>query len=87
MKIDDVRQEFPALQQQVFLDSACVSLAPQRTVEKLRAFLDIAAFCPSGSSTQHHIDMDTMRTKLAESVERMAQKAAMLKKSPIAARS
>ncbi|HEY1730154.1 MAG TPA: aminotransferase class V-fold PLP-dependent enzyme [Terriglobales bacterium] len=62
MKIEDARNEFPALQQQVFLDSACVSLAPQRTVHKLREFLDIAAFCPSGSSTQHHIDMDTMRS-------------------------
>jgi cysteine desulfurase/selenocysteine lyase len=62
MNIHDARNEFPALSQQVFLDSACVSLAPQRTVYKLREFLDIAAFCPSGSSTQHHIDMDTMRS-------------------------
>ncbi len=62
MNIQHARLEFPALQQQVFLDSACVSLAPQRTVNKLREFLDIAAFCPSGSSTQHHIDMDTMRS-------------------------
>ncbi|MGC2111031.1 MAG: aminotransferase class V-fold PLP-dependent enzyme [Candidatus Korobacteraceae bacterium] len=62
MKIADVRQEFPALAQQVFLDSACVSLAPQRAVKKLRAFLDMAAYCPSGSSTQHHLDMDAMRS-------------------------
>jgi selenocysteine lyase/cysteine desulfurase len=62
MNIQDARLEFPALEQQAFLDSACVSLAPQRTVNKLREFLDIAAFCPSGSSTQHHIDMDTMRS-------------------------
>ncbi len=62
MKIEDARQEFPALQHQTFLDSACVSLAPQRTVAKLREFLDMVAFCPSGSSTQHHIDMDTMRS-------------------------
>jgi cysteine desulfurase/selenocysteine lyase len=62
MNIQDARLEFPALNHQVFLDSACVSLAPQRTVNKLREFLDIAAFCPSGSSTQHHIDMDTMRS-------------------------
>lgn len=61
MTLQDIRQEFPALEQQVFLDSACVSLAPQRAVKKLRTFLDIAAFCPSGSSTQHHIDMDAMR--------------------------
>jgi selenocysteine lyase/cysteine desulfurase len=62
MNIHDARNEFPALSQQVFLDSACVSLAPQRAVNKLREFLDIAAFCPSGSSTQHHIDMDAMRS-------------------------
>ena len=29
---------------------------------KLRAFLDMAALCPSGSSTQHHLDMDAMRS-------------------------
>lgn len=62
MTIDDARKEFPALQNQVFLDSACVSLAPQRTIEKLRAFLDMAASCPSGSATQQHLDMDTMRS-------------------------
>ena len=62
MNIQNARLEFPALEQQVFLDSACVSLAPQRTVNKLREFLDLAAFCPSGSSTQHHIDMDTLRS-------------------------
>src|SRR5580704_6658701 len=62
MNLDDVRQEFPALERQVFLDSACVSLAPQRAVAKIRDFLDMAATCPSGSSTQHHLDMDAMRS-------------------------
>lgn len=71
MKIQDVRQEFPALQQQVFLDSACVSLAPQRAVAKLRAFLDMAAHCPSGSSTQHHLDMDAMRSAARPQVARL----------------
>lgn len=63
MILPEVRNEFPALQQQIFLDSACVSLAPQRAVEKLRSFLDMAAYCPSGSSTQHHLDMDAMRSQ------------------------
>ncbi len=71
MKIQDVRQEFPALQQQVFLDSACVSLAPKRAVEKLRAFLAMAAYCPSGSSTQHHLDMDAMRSAARPQVARL----------------
>ncbi len=62
MDLNNIRGEFPALEHQVFLDSACVSLAPQRAVKKLRAFLEMAALCPSGSSTQHHIDMDAMRS-------------------------
>jgi selenocysteine lyase/cysteine desulfurase len=41
MTLHEVRKEFPALQQQTFLDSACVSLAPQRAVEKLREFLHL----------------------------------------------
>ncbi len=71
MNLNDVRNEFPALDHQVFLDSACVSLAPQRTVNRLRKFLDIAAFCPSGSSTQHHIDMDTMRSAARPQIARL----------------
>jgi len=63
MTIDDARKEFPALQNQVFLDSACVSLAPQRSIAKLRAFLDMAASCPSGSATQQQLDMDAMRVR------------------------
>ncbi|MFZ0796050.1 MAG: aminotransferase class V-fold PLP-dependent enzyme [Candidatus Korobacteraceae bacterium] len=62
MTINDARKEFPALQSQVFLDSACVSLAPQRSLEKLRAFLDMAASCPSGNASQQHLDMDAMRS-------------------------
>jgi selenocysteine lyase/cysteine desulfurase len=62
MTLDDARKEFPALERQTFLDSACVSLAPQRSVEKVRAFLDMAASCPSGNASQQHLDMDAMRS-------------------------
>jgi cysteine desulfurase / selenocysteine lyase len=71
MNVHEARREFPALQQQVFLDSACVSLAPQRAIEKLRAFLDIAASCPSGSATQHHVDMDAMRNAARRPLARL----------------
>ena len=71
MTLQDVRTEFPALQQQTFLDSACVSLAPQRAVEKLRSFLDMAAYCPSGSSTQHHLAMDEMRSRARPQVAKL----------------
>jgi selenocysteine lyase/cysteine desulfurase len=40
-------------------------------VQKLRAFLDMAALCPSGSSTQHHLDMDTMRSAARPQVARL----------------
>ncbi len=71
MTLPDVRNEFPALQRQTFLDSACVSLAPQRAVEKLRGFLDMAAYCPSGSSTQHHLDMDAMRSQARPQIAKL----------------
>ena len=75
MDLDHIRREFPALEQQVFLDSACVSLAPQRAVTKLRAFLDMAALCPSGSSTQHHIDMDVMRSAARPQIAKLINSA------------
>lgn len=71
MTLENVRQEFPALARQVFLDSACVSLAPQRTIAKLREFLDMVSTCPSGSSTQHHIDMDVMRSAARPQVAKL----------------
>src|SRR6185369_11649161 len=55
------RQDFPGLADKVFLDAACVSLAPQPAVEAIRKFLEIAMMCPSDSSTDHHILMDKMR--------------------------
>jgi cysteine desulfurase/selenocysteine lyase len=37
----------------------------------MRAFLDVAAYCPSGSSTQHHIDMDVMRNAARPQVAKL----------------
>jgi selenocysteine lyase/cysteine desulfurase len=71
MTINDIRQEFPALAQQVFLDSACVSLAPQRAIEKIRAFLDMVALCPSGSATEQHLDMDGLRSAARPQVAKL----------------
>jgi selenocysteine lyase/cysteine desulfurase len=71
MTLHDVREEFPALRQETFLDSACVSLAPQRALGKLRSFLDMVAYCPSGSSTQHHLDMDEMRSQARPEIAKL----------------
>jgi cysteine desulfurase/selenocysteine lyase len=61
MDLERARRQFPALKEKVFLDAACVSLAPQAAVEAIGKFLDIAAGCPAPSSTQQHIAMDRAR--------------------------
>jgi selenocysteine lyase/cysteine desulfurase len=61
---DEVRQQFPALEEKTFLDAACVSLAPRRAVEAIQKFLDSALYCPERSSTEHHIVMDELRAQL-----------------------
>jgi selenocysteine lyase/cysteine desulfurase len=55
------RQHFPGLPGKVFLDAACVSLAPRPAVEAIEKFLDLAMLCPLDSATAHHIFMDAMR--------------------------
>ena len=61
MDIQAVRKQFSGLKDKVFLDSACVSLAPLCALEALQGFLRLAAECPARSSTQHHLIMDEMR--------------------------
>lgn len=61
MNLEQARKQFPALEQKVFLDAACVSLAPRMAVEAIQHFLEMAAGCPAPSATQLHISMDEMR--------------------------
>src|ERR1700742_4795407 len=65
------RQHFPGLHGKVFLDAACVSLAPRPAVEAVEKFLDIAMICPHESSTAHHIFMDEMRAAARPAVARL----------------
>jgi cysteine desulfurase / selenocysteine lyase len=73
MNIDQAREQFPALKDKAFLDSACVSLAPTVAVEAIREFLDIAQLCPARSSTYHHIMLDEMRSKARTQVARLIE--------------
>ncbi len=57
-----IRQQFPALADRTFLDAACVGLAPRAATDAVRAFLDRTLYCPSASSTLHHIAMDELRS-------------------------
>lgn len=63
MNLQEARSQFPALEQKVFLDAACVSLAPRTAVEAIHRFLEMAAGCPAPSSTQLHISMDEIRAE------------------------
>jgi cysteine desulfurase/selenocysteine lyase len=65
------RQYFPGVHDKVFLDSACVSLAPRPSVEAIGKFLDLAMVCPHESSTAHHIFMDEMRAAARPAVARL----------------
>ena len=57
------KQEWPVLEQMVFLDAACVSFAPQRTVRAVKAFADMTATQEEENSSAHHIAMDDKRHK------------------------
>jgi selenocysteine lyase/cysteine desulfurase len=65
------RQHFPGLHDKVFLDAACVSLAPRPAVEAVEKFLDIAMICPHESSTAHHIFMDNLRAAARPAIARL----------------
>lgn len=71
MNWDEVRAQFPALEEKTFLDAACVSLAPLRAVDAIRDFLDSTLYCPERSSTEHHIVMDELRARLRPAAARL----------------
>ncbi len=61
MDFETAREQFPALKEKVFLDAACVSLAPRVATEAVQRFLDVALHCPARSATLQHIAMDELR--------------------------
>lgn len=71
MNLTDARACFPGLRDKVFLDAACVSLAPQPATEAISQFLERALLCPVDSSTHHHIFMDEMRAAARPAVARL----------------
>ncbi len=67
----NARQHFPGLADKVFLDAACVSLAPKPATEAIEKFLELALLCPLKSSTHHHIFMDEMRAAARPAAARL----------------
>ena len=57
------KEEGPVLETMTFLDAACVSFAPQRTVKAVKAFADMTAVQEEANSSAHHIAMDSLRHK------------------------
>lgn len=56
-------EEFPVLKTMTFLDAACVSFAPRRAVEAVKAFAEMTARQDEANSSAHHIAMDALRAK------------------------
>jgi selenocysteine lyase/cysteine desulfurase len=65
------RQHFPGLLGKVFLDAACISLAPRPAVEAVEKFLDLSMVCPHESATAQHIVMDKMRAAARPAAARL----------------
>ncbi|MCL2497030.1 MAG: aminotransferase class V-fold PLP-dependent enzyme [Symbiobacteriaceae bacterium] len=65
------QEEWPVLETMTFLDSACVSFAPQRTVRALKEFADFSARQDEISSSAHHVAMDSMREKAYREAARL----------------
>ena len=57
------KEEWPVLETMTFLDAACVSFAPQRTVKAVKAFADMTAVQEEANSSAHHIAIDSLRHK------------------------
>src|SRR5260370_23784951 len=66
-----IREQFPALRDKVFLDAACVSLAPRVATDAISRFLDLVVHCPARSSTLHHMAMDEMRNAARSQAARL----------------
>ena len=65
------KTEFPVLDTMTFLDAACVSFAPQRAINAIKAFADMTGRQDEGNSSEHHIAMDSLRNKAYEEAAKL----------------
>jgi selenocysteine lyase/cysteine desulfurase len=59
--VHEARGCFPGLTGKVFLDAACVSLAPMQAAEAVAGFLQRVLTCPERDSSSHHVALDALR--------------------------
>ena len=65
------KREWPVLETMTFLDAACVSFAPQRSVQALKDLADFSARQDEANSSAHHIAMDDKRHKAYEEARKL----------------
>lgn len=65
------KEEWPVLETMTFLDAACVSFAPQRTVRAVKAFAEMTAKQEEANSSAHHIAMDSLRHKAYDEAQKL----------------
>ena len=66
-----IREEFPALRDKIFFDSAGVGIAPRSAVGAIREFLDQTMFAPVRSMVDHHLAIDAAREKARPEAARL----------------
>jgi selenocysteine lyase/cysteine desulfurase len=69
--LSNIREQFPALQDKTFFDSAGVGIAPRVAVDSIRAFLDETMFAPVRSMVDHHMAIDAAREKARPEAARL----------------
>lgn len=68
---EEIRPWFPGTHEKVFLDAACVSLAPLQAAEEIEQFLVSTMLCPHDSATTHHLVMDASREVARQEAARL----------------
>jgi selenocysteine lyase/cysteine desulfurase len=58
---EDLRRAFPGLEDCVFLDAACVSLAPAPSIAAVEGFLRKVVQCDERDASEHHVALDRLR--------------------------
>lgn len=73
MDVREARGCFPGLTGKVFLDAACVSLAPMQAAEAVAGFLSRVLTCPEPDASAHHVALDALRRPAHEEGARLLE--------------
>ncbi len=73
MDVREARECFPGLAGKVFLDAACVSLAPRQSAEAVESFLSRVLTCPERDSSSHHVALDALRRPAYDEAVRLLE--------------